>query len=150
MGFWRGAAKVAGTFVNLRVDKWIGLEQLLYTFKKTYQAGRKLLQIEQVEKEETYDEAYQRLNLSDLEINHRKKQFFNLMIFYICLFFMIFSYGVFMAVKGSFLSFLLSFSLSIFALVRAFFYHFWLFQINQKKLGCSLQEWMDYYLYNKG
>lgn len=36
-----------------------------------------------------------------------------------------------------------SFLFSVVMLVVAFRYHFWLFQVRQKKLGCTLQEWRD-------
>lgn len=50
-------------------------------------------------------------------------------------------YGMYELLYGGFLSVVLSLVLMFVSLALAFRYHFWYFQIQSRKLGCSLSEW---------
>ena len=54
---------------------------------------------------------------------------------------LIFLYGCYCLTELQFFSMLMSFLLTTLMLSLAFRAHFWLFQILQKKLGCTFKEW---------
>lgn len=142
-GSIRGTGKVLGRIFDYRVDKWIGFDYLKGTFQKTYTIGKEVFTPEQAARQETFTEAVQRLQLSDKDIKKRSREFTGLMVFYLVLTFAILGYALHMAFQGAVLATLMSFSLSLYAASQCFRYHFWLFQIKHRKLGCSIQEWFN-------
>tara|TARA_Y100000588_G_scaffold192606_1_gene206625 strand:- start:251 stop:706 length:456 start_codon:yes stop_codon:yes gene_type:complete len=83
------------------------------------------------------------LTEEDVQSRQRSLQRLSHLMFGIAV--LIFIYSVYHLYLFNFLAFLLSFIVMSIALVLAFRYHFWSFQLKQRKLGCTLQEW-----YNQG
>ena len=54
---------------------------------------------------------------------------------------LIFVYAGYQFFYGSIKAFIVSLVVMLIALVLAFRYHFWYFQIKQRKLGCTFNEW---------
>ena len=54
---------------------------------------------------------------------------------------MLFLYFLYNLFYGRYAAVLLSSIVMLLALVIAFRYHFWYFQIQQRKLGCTLSDW---------
>lgn len=79
------------------------------------------------------------------EILESKKQSFALLaLLHLTISVIFFLYGVsFGFTTNNIGSSILCISISFLALTFAFRYHFWLFQLNNKKLGCSLKEWLN-------
>ena len=70
-------------------------------------------------------------------------------IFYLIGALILFSYGFYIAYHAHrYIGFLMCFSLTLYGLSRAFFYHFWVYQIQQKKLGLTLKDWLHHYILN--
>ena len=147
MGIIRGAAKgtgrVLGRVFDYRVDKWIGYEYLKESFHKTGQIGKDLFKPEQATRQETYEEALARMGLTAEDIRKREKEFWGMLIFYSVLMFAIMGYALYLAFQGALLATLMSFSLSFYCASQCFRYHFWLFQIKHRRLGCTLKEWFN-------
>lgn len=143
MGLWSFGKKTAGFFFNVRVDQWLNFPLLKNTFKSTTQSAADLLKKNEARQEETYDEALINYHLSEKDINARKKEFARLFTIYIIIALLIFSYAIYIIINGNFWGFFIAFALTLYALAQAFKYHFWLFQIKQKKLGCTFREWLN-------
>lgn len=144
MGFFRGLGKAAGHVVNVRVDKWIGLENLKDTFNLTARQAKEITTPEQTDTEETFEEAKARLNLTDEDLAGQVQAFSRNVIILLMAAAAIFLYSIYIAViGGNLLGFLIGTVVSIYATVLAFRYHFWIFQIKHKKLGCTLNEWWN-------
>lgn len=141
MGFWSTTRNVAGHVINVRVDKWLGYDYLKRTTKSTYTSAKELFTPAQAEREESFKEAMQRLNITEEDLKQREKEFFRLFVVYLIFATAIFFYGVFIALNGNLMGFVISFCLTLYALSHAFRHHFWMFQIKNRKLGCSLQDW---------
>ena len=90
---------------------------------------------------QSFDEAVAKMNLSEADLQLRKKSLFRLSILMITISSLILVYSLYNLFLGTWPGFYLSLVVSLLALVLAFRYHFWYFQIKQRKLGCSLQEW---------
>ncbi|MAZ44742.1 MAG: hypothetical protein CMF48_06175 [Legionellales bacterium] len=142
-GTVRGTGRVLGRIFDYRVDKWIGYEYLKGTFQKTYDIGKDVFTPEQATHQETFKEAINRLQLTEADIQKRVKEFWMLLIFYLLLAFAILAYAMYMAFQGAVLATIMSFSLSFYCASQCFRYHFWLFQIKHRKLGCTLKEWFN-------
>ncbi len=91
---------------------------------------------------ETFEEALQRLNITEQELEQRRKEFTRLMITYILIAIAVFAYGVYVvSMHKNIAGFIMCFAITIYTLTHAFRYHFWIYQIKYRKLGCSLRDW---------
>lgn len=90
---------------------------------------------------ESFDQAVKRLNLSDEALLKKQQALFRLSILMGCLGVGMFYYSIYQWFYGTLQGVLLSLMVSSLAWVFAFRYHFWYFQIKQRKLGCSLYTW---------
>ncbi len=141
----RSFSEVISGIFNLRM--WIGADGVK-SFWWLIVAAVKRMFVPNAQKSmgntETFSEAQTRLSLSDEALARRGTALFRLSILLGTIGFLLFFYAVFQLFYGSFHGFLLTLSLTGLAFVIAFRYHFWSFQIKERKLGCSLREWYQY------
>lgn len=90
---------------------------------------------------ESFSEAVKLLNLSDESILTKQKSLFRLSILMVLAAVLIFVYAGYQLFYGSIKAFLVSIIVTMIALVLAFRYHFWYFQMKNRKLGCTFNEW---------
>lgn len=90
---------------------------------------------------EDFKEAKARLNLSNEELAAKQKALYRMSLLMIGFALFVAMYGFYHLYLGSLRAFVLSLIVMMIALVLAFRYHFWYFQIKKGKLGCSLLEW---------
>ena len=92
---------------------------------------------------ETYEEAVERLKLSDADLEERKKMFMMQVILYMVAGFAVLGYAVWLAFQGYLTAMGIAFLVAVLSMSYAFRSHFWLFQMRQKKLGCTFKEYLD-------
>ncbi|OGT08281.1 MAG: hypothetical protein A2X78_04610 [Gammaproteobacteria bacterium GWE2_37_16] len=131
------------------VKRWIAADQI-YTFGKMIRHGSKgMFDVPEAKHHETFDDAVQRLGLTEEDIAKKTKQFFFMACIYaffsVCALF----YAVYLIAYGYYLSTLLSLVLTMFIGSNALREHFWYMQMQQRKLGCNLQDWMRF-VFNLG
>lgn len=142
MGLLSGLKGVGGTIFNFRVTSWLGLENLKDVTGQVGDTAKSVFTPEQAEQAETFDEALARLGLTPQDLQARKQEFMRLMIIYILVAAALFLYSLYIAiVHKNLLGFFMGLSITLFALTFAFRYHFWIYQINHKKLGCTFKDW---------
>ncbi|WP_298624139.1 type IVB secretion system protein IcmV [uncultured Legionella sp.] len=90
---------------------------------------------------ESFDDVKSRLKLSDAELLIKQNALLRLSIFMLVFAAMVVVYVGYQFVYGSFRAGLLSLVVTLIALVLAFRYHFWYYQIKHRKLGCTIKEW---------
>jgi len=90
---------------------------------------------------ESFDEAMKRQNISEEQIQERKKALYRLTMIMLTAALLLFGYSIYQMIHGSFKAMGVSLVVMMIAFVLAFRYHFWYFQIKVRKLGCSFQEW---------
>jgi intracellular multiplication protein IcmV len=90
---------------------------------------------------ESFQAAKKRLNLSDSDIMARQIGLLRLSILMILIAVLIFVYSVYLLVVGAYTGGVVALVVTLIAVVLAFRYHFWYFQIRERKLGCTIQEW---------
>ncbi|MFI4957375.1 MAG: type IVB secretion system protein IcmV [Gammaproteobacteria bacterium] len=139
-------------FIKNRVIKtkntlsdWMGINILVDMFKMSknifiavFMPGKGVKPIH-----ETYEEAVVRLKLSEADLEERKKMFMTQMILYLCAGFAVLGYAVWLAFHGYFTAMGIAFLVALLSMSYAFRSHFWLFQMRQKKLGCTFKEYLD-------
>ena len=142
MGFFSGLKNVGSYVFNFKVTKWLGTDQIKDSTKSVVDVGRDLFVPQQADFPETFEEALKRLNITVEELEQRRREFTCLMIFYLIIALLILCYGIYIvSYYKNYMGFVMCFAVTIFALTHAFRYHFWIYQIKNKKLGCSLKEW---------
>lgn len=82
-----------------------------------------------------------KLKLTESDLIFRQKNLMRLVWIMLGMAFFLFAYALYQLMYGSVLGVLLSWVLMFVALVLAFRYHFWYFQIKERKLGCTIREW---------
>lgn len=90
---------------------------------------------------EAFETAKSRLKLTDTQLLTKQKGLFRAAIMMLVAGLCIFIYALYHLSHGNKLASFLSIIIMLVAFMLAFRYHFWYFQIKEKKLGCTLQEW---------
>lgn len=143
MGIFKSSKKAAGRIVDVRVDKWISWDYL----NESAENFKVILFDSVIPKKgtysETFEEALVRLELTEADLVRRKKEFTQLFYFFLVLSTFVIAYGLYLAFSGTMITALIAFCLSIYCLAQAFRFHFWLFQLKNRKLGCTVKEWMN-------
>ncbi len=140
MGIWSGTKKVASHLVNLRVDKWIGYSYLKDTLHFFLDISKSLFKPEQVRIHESFEEATQRLHLNAEDLNQRAKQFQRWTCVFLLLALGLLAYTIYIFRQNNFMGTCMSLGLVLYACSQALKFHFWRYQIQQQRLGCSLKE----------
>lgn len=148
--FFHSANKVLGSVVNIRVDKWVDFDYLKGTLDFTVRQIKNIFsQHKQPFTAEDFEEARERLNLSEEDLIQQWKQYKNLTLFFSSLTIFIFIYFLYLVFRSNFMGACMTFALSLYGLSQVFRYHFWMYQIKRKKLGCTLKEWWTGFRKNK-
>lgn len=90
---------------------------------------------------ESFEEAIARLKITEVDLMLKKNSLYRLTGVMLVSAFCILLYAGYSVFYGSIKAMLVSLVLMMVALVLAFRYHFWCFQIKKRKLGCSFEEW---------
>lgn len=140
----KSGSRTKRLFNNLfRVRSWIDLDRIragqryIATVCGTYLIPNK------IRKTESFKAAQTRLKLTDEALLTRQKGLFRLSLIMLGMAILIFAYTLYNLFYGYYLAVLVSTVVMFLALVLAFRYHFWYFQIKHHKLGCSIYEWFS-------
>lgn len=134
---------IMGRIIDTRVDKWMSWDYLSDTTSKIKDSVTDLITPQKAKYNETFEEAMIRLNLTEADLLSRKKEFTRLFYLFVVIGLAIIGYAVYMALLGYMGACLISFCLAAFSFAQAFKWHFWLFQLRNRKLGCTIKEWMN-------
>ena len=140
MSFFGSIKKIIKPAVD--VPKWIGYRQLVKSNRLFFGFIKKFFIPDQAKTEESFEEALLRLKLTPADLIQRSKEFTRLMKVWIFLFFLSISYGIYLFYNHDFRGFFPCLGISIIILTQIFRYHFWLFQIKQRRLGCGFRDWL--------
>lgn len=143
MGLWSGAKSVVTKGLSIRIDKWMSLEHIEETFDRTRLIVKDLFKPKKARYSETFEQAMERLALTDEDLEQRKREFIRLTIAFIVIAILLLGYGAYWLFHGKAWITLIATFLSMYAFSQAFRFHFWLFQLRNKKLGCTFSEWFN-------
>lgn len=90
---------------------------------------------------QSFNEALKQYNIDEKALLKKRRGLFRLSMFMCIVALVLLIYSIYLAMFGSWHAALLSLVVMMLAWALAFRYHFWFFQIKQRKLGCTFKEW---------
>jgi len=90
---------------------------------------------------DSFDSVVERLGLTEEKLLQKQRSFLRLAFLAIFLALLVAGYAFYQLYHANYHTFFASLSLSAVCCMMAFRYHFWYFQIRQRKLGCTIKEW---------
>jgi intracellular multiplication protein IcmV len=147
VSFFGGIKKIIKPAVD--VPKWIDYQQLVKTNRSIFGFIKKFFIPDQAKTKESFEEALSRLKLTPADLIQRHKEFSRLMWIWIFLFLINIAYSIYLLHIHSFRGFYPCLGIGIIILTQIFRYNFWLFQIKQRRLGCSFRDWFNSQFFGK-
>lgn len=139
MGFFQRAKKTVKPFID--IPRWIDAKALLQNGKTIVELAQKMFIPAKATHTETFEEAIRRFNLTEERIQQRIKQFkLYTSIFFGCALLLL-GYLIYLLIVSAYMAFFATLGLMLLMLGQAFRYHFWVYQMTQRRLGCSFSEW---------
>lgn len=124
-----------------KIKYWSDAERIQGFFQYIQELFQRLFVLQPKPAKESFEAVQERLQLTDEALLIKQRSLFRLSIL-MCVFALaMLVYTAYQCFYGYFFAIILSGIVSLLALTFAFRYHFWYFQIRQKKLGCSLRVW---------
>lgn len=100
---------------------------------------------------ETFEEAAQRFNLNEKDIEAQAKRFLLSAVFYLSFGSILLIYFIYLVFSdSSVLAILMSLVLSLVMFANSFREHFWYMQMKKRKVGCNFKDWTNFVLKRKG
>lgn len=112
-------------------------QYILEVFKKVFIPT----QIKPKNSKASFKEAVGKMHLTEEGLISRSKALFRLAILMSTIGFALLVYAVYHLIEGNYQASVVSLVVAMIGFVLAFRYHFWYFQIKERKLGCSFKEW---------
>lgn len=121
---------------------WLGYNELKTYNSIIWSNLKELTTIEKPQRTETFEEAMQRLDLTDTDVQETSNRYLLYAIIFVSLGALAFAIGfVFLIGYHTFSGFVLAMACVAILLTYAFRFHFWHFQIKHRKLGCTFDDW---------
>ena len=128
------------TFIN--PSAWLGIPEIKDHTRTIWQLVRGLFVAPQAVYNETFEEALVRMKLTEEDIKNQAESFFIYSVVFatLCVVSFVFAFYL-LFVDRSFSGCLLGMAVTALFGAQAVRYNFWVFQIQQRRLGCTLEEW---------
>lgn len=134
------------TFLN--PTEWLGYNELKENNKTIWDSSKDLFAVPKPQRQEQFDAAVSRLKLSNNDLETTKNDYLFLAYLFAALAILAVLFSFYVAINLNIAGFFLGFAMTALFAGQAFRYHFWAFQIEQRKLGCTFAEWKQA-LFNK-
>jgi intracellular multiplication protein IcmV len=133
---------ISGIKSMFNISTWIGTQQLKEQTKALSDVAQSLVTPATPKYNETFEEALIRLNLSEQDIINRTYEFKRLIILFSLITFFLLLYLIYLLLEHSWLGSVGCLGIMFVMIGQIFRYHFWLYQIQERKLGCTFREWL--------
>jgi len=140
MGITSGIKWYFKPFFNVR--GWVDAERLGKQTRDLRDTLKSIAIPDQAHYSETYEEAVQRLDLSEQEIQTRMGGYKLTAVIIFMLMFAIIAYGIELLMHGSYRGGIVALAVSMVAFGQGFKFHFWYYQLKKRKFGCTFKEWL--------
>jgi len=138
----------AGGFFKSFVDvkTWVSYDEIKTNTKSIYGLFARFFssKVNKTIYKETFEEAILRLNLTEEQVNDRKKIFLYSALIYLSVALILIAYALYLAINSHILLAIFTLILTTFITTLAYREHLWYMQISKKKLGCSFAEWLEF------
>jgi intracellular multiplication protein IcmV len=126
---------------NFNISQWSDYERIKNSTDYLGSAVRRYFVPKKTQYSETFDEAVQRMGLSEEDLAIKAAALFKLSMVMLIISLCVFAYFILQLFSGTWRSVLISSVVMLLPMALAFRYHFLHFQIKHRKLGCSFREW---------
>lgn len=123
------------------VRAWLDFDRTKSWTEYLANGFRKMFIPQKEKHEESFKQAVKRLNLDSKELHSRQQSLLYMSILMVFIALGLIVYGVILLMGAHYYATFISALIAVIALVLAFRYHFWYFQIKHQKLGCTVKEW---------
>ena len=138
----RRIRRVLKTFFN--VKRWMAAPQIAAGGRAVGRSAKNLFTTHKAKRIETFEEAVERLNLTEDDLIKRSRHFLRLAYAYALLALLLIIYAIFLSITGHILALFSSIALITLVSTYALREHFWYMQMKKRKLGCSLWDWVKF------
>lgn len=128
----------AKSFID--VKSWIGLQSLKEGAGVIKDAGKSLFEKENYAAE-TFEQAMVRFNLSEADLQRKAAFLMQQVWIYLGLSLLLFAYGLFLFLIGKASLGIIVLGIVVLAVCKAYRAHFYVYEISQRRLGCTFREW---------
>ena len=136
------------TFFNPRA--WLGYDSLREDSRTIWTMVLDVLAVPGATEAETFEEAKERLGLSEENLQTTVHNYLLYALLFVVLGTLMILYSFYLIIGHKlFWGWLLSLSIAGLFYANDFRYHFWVFQIKQRKLGCTFEEWRQGFFSSK-
>lgn len=135
--------KKIGSKIKAGVQRGLGWNIISDMGHYMQDTAHRFLTPPKAEKEESFEQAKKRMKLSEEELEKRRKNFLRQFFLFLIGALLILAYSVYSFSQGSWGAGIVSFLMTGLLLIHGLRAHFWAFQIKNRKLGCTLNEWWN-------
>ena len=126
----------------LDIRKTTNYDRAENTAKSIKEEVERLFTLQEKGKAEEFTAVMKRYQLTDEDIQMRQKGYFYMALFLIIAAFCVISYGVYLFTDAHWRGGIVSIGVAMAISGFAFRYHFWAFQLKNRKLGYTFGEWL--------
>lgn len=142
-GLWRNTFRSA-----VDVPQWMGYDWLIYPFASIATQAKRFFIPQHSTQAESFEAAIARLKLTETDLLVKQKNLMTLAVVFFIMAMGSLLNALYLFWKTAFFGGGFSVVLALCCLAFAFRYHFWAFQIRNRKLGCSVEDW--WFSHSKG
>lgn len=125
------------------VKSWLSWDMVKDNTQYVKEGWDNIRKVPTAAREETFEQAAERLQLTEADIKERQQSFLRLAIILVAFTIITLLYTLYLLWSAEFGGGVLAFVVSLISAVTAARYHFWYFQVKNRKLGCTVREWLD-------
>lgn len=125
------------------VGTWFNADEVKKSSFFVKDSFRRLFIIQKPTHNENFNTAIERLNLSEEDVIERQKNFHRLAGLMFLFAFICLIYTIYLLYSAYFDGGALALIVTLLCFASACRYHFWYFQVKNRKLGCTLKEWLN-------
>lgn len=125
------------------ISQWVAATEVKRQARLIREQAIDVGSVKKAERSESFEEAASRLGLTTQDIISKQKTFLRLALCFIAMSLLALSYAIYLFWHAAPWAGGIAFTVGLVALGYAFRYHFWFFQVKQRKLGCTTREWLQ-------
>ncbi len=137
----KGARWLARPMVS--VKSWVSWDAIKGNTSYIKDTAKIAFGVEKSERKETFEEAKARLNLTDAQIKDQQAGFLRIALIIGAFGMLSLLYTFYLLWNLQIGAMFVALAVSSLCFVTAARYHFWYFQVKNRKLGCTWREWLD-------
>jgi intracellular multiplication protein IcmV len=138
----RSKSRIASLFQRIfNIRWWIDFDRAKGAIGYISQSVKGIFVLQKPNKPTSFSEAVASLHIKEEELQARARGLYRLSILMLIIALCLLGYTGYLVLYSTLHSAIVCIGLMGLALIFAFRYHFWYFQIHQRRLGCSIKEW---------